>query len=325
MQIHRVAKLFPEMSEDQFAELVEDIAKNGQIEPILTCSDKVADGFHRYKACKKIGLEPKVVRWEDIRPSKDASLVVYVTSRNLRRRHLDANQRAAIANDLIPLFEEEAKSRQKKGNAAGGAKSKRKASEPTDKSAAMLQPTYPGDGTDPIETSQESVAETAPKEQDDSSESQKVRSADQAAKQAGVSTRHVYEARAIAKKSKELHTLIKAGVIGIPLAKKIAALEPDDLKSVLATGKRTGDYKQAYKEHRESHAPKPKESTKPPTITELKNKLLRATRQVEALNATLESALVIANAITVEKGHGLSLLITETQRAHDLTKQIAGE
>lgn len=93
------------MEGDEFRELVEDIAKNGQQQPILTYEGKVLDGRNRYRACVEAGVEPWTERWFGPSP------VEAVLSLNLHRRHLTSGQRAVIASRMMPHLEAEAKKR----------------------------------------------------------------------------------------------------------------------------------------------------------------------------------------------------------------------
>ena len=49
----------------------------------------------------------QLVEWDG-----EGSLISFVVSLNLHRRHLDSNQRAFVALDLLPFIEAEAKERQ---------------------------------------------------------------------------------------------------------------------------------------------------------------------------------------------------------------------
>jgi hypothetical protein len=53
-------------------------------------------------------------------PSTDHPPLVWVISQNLKRRHLDATQKAVIAYEALPLFEAEAKERLKEAGKVGG-------------------------------------------------------------------------------------------------------------------------------------------------------------------------------------------------------------
>ena len=108
MRFHPVAAIFPMMLESEFQELKEDILKNGLFEPIWTYQDKIVDGRNRYKACMAIGVKPKFKKWYN---NNGSSLVDFVISLNLKRRHLNASQKAMSAVDALPYFEKEAKKR----------------------------------------------------------------------------------------------------------------------------------------------------------------------------------------------------------------------
>jgi ParB-like chromosome segregation protein Spo0J len=323
VKLHRVAKLFPEMTTVQFKELVEDIKANGQIEPILVYDGQIADGHHRYKACRKLKIAPKTVRWKDVRPSPDTSLVDYVIAKNLKRRHLEKQQRAAVATDALPLYEAEAKARQKKAAATAGKASgaaRRKKAEGTNV-PAKLRERSPDQPTETTEDSKPVSAKKAKTEPKKTAKDREKESTAKAAKQAGVSARYVQEAKAIGKKSKTLLRLLKEGAINIPLAKKLVELDPPHLKSVLAEGKKEGNYKQALDSFLDQIRP----GTTEPSQKDLVTKLKRATRQAEALNTTLEAAAQMAKKLNVEKGQGLIHLIGLTDKASTLAKQIAGD
>jgi len=95
--IHPAAELFPAMEAAEFGELVEDVRARGLLEPIVLYGGAVLDGRHRYRACLEAGVEPRFETYEGDDP------LGYVTARNLRRRHLSANQRALIAARLANL------------------------------------------------------------------------------------------------------------------------------------------------------------------------------------------------------------------------------
>jgi N6-adenosine-specific RNA methylase IME4/ParB-like chromosome segregation protein Spo0J len=116
MQFHEIANLFPMMNGKEFEDLKTDISKNGLIEPIWTYQGKIVDGRNRYNACKSIGVEPKIREW-----AGNGSLISFVIGLNLHRRHLDSSQKAVIAEEALPFYEQEAKARQKEhGGTAPG-------------------------------------------------------------------------------------------------------------------------------------------------------------------------------------------------------------
>jgi ParB-like chromosome segregation protein Spo0J len=106
MEKHELADLFsPAMSDGEYKNLVEDIRANGLLEPIYVYEGKVLDGWHRYKACLEAGVEPWFKECQ-IDPVK------FWISKNIVRRHLTESQRAAIAVELLPYLEKEARERQ---------------------------------------------------------------------------------------------------------------------------------------------------------------------------------------------------------------------
>lgn len=106
-EYHEAANLFPMMSGEEFEELKADIAANGLREPIWLHPDgRIIDGRNRHVACLETGTPLKFRTW-----NSEGSLVSFVVSLNLHRRHLSASQRAAIAVDALPLYEVEAADR----------------------------------------------------------------------------------------------------------------------------------------------------------------------------------------------------------------------
>jgi ParB-like nuclease domain len=91
---HPLANLFPEMEQDEYGRLVEDIKANGQLEPIWLYEGQILDGRHRYLACQDAKLEPITRVYEGDDPTS------FVLSLNLHRRHLTESQRSIIASKL---------------------------------------------------------------------------------------------------------------------------------------------------------------------------------------------------------------------------------
>lgn len=105
---HPLADIFPMMNEEEYQSLKEDIRKNGLIEPVWLYEDKILDGRNRYKACVELEIEPEFYSFDD----KESSPLDFVMSLNLSRRHLTSSQKATVALEALPFFEEEAKKRQ---------------------------------------------------------------------------------------------------------------------------------------------------------------------------------------------------------------------
>jgi ParB-like chromosome segregation protein Spo0J len=92
---HKLSNIFPLLEGKEFEAFKKDIKENGQREPIALYNGEIIDGRNRYRACKELGIEPKVTRLD---PNIDP--VKYVISANLHRRHLKESQRAMAAAKL---------------------------------------------------------------------------------------------------------------------------------------------------------------------------------------------------------------------------------
>lgn len=98
LDCHPYCLAIPEMAEQEFQELKGDIAGSGLLEPIVLFNGQILDGRHRYRACLELGIEP----WFKEFDGPD-SLLDYVVSINLRRRHLSESQRAMAMARLCKL------------------------------------------------------------------------------------------------------------------------------------------------------------------------------------------------------------------------------
>ena len=111
MKLHPVCELFPYMNAEEFDTLKADIQNNGVRDPIMVWNDGktdwLIDGKNRLKASKELGIECPQQEWKG-----RGSVVAWAVSKNLRRRHLTASERAVIANDMLPLIEKESRARE---------------------------------------------------------------------------------------------------------------------------------------------------------------------------------------------------------------------
>ena len=87
------------MGEAEFQALKADIAKHGQREPVWTWRDQIIDGRHRVRACDELGHLCLRREYE----GDESTLVQFVVSLNLHRRHLNESQRAMVAGRLATL------------------------------------------------------------------------------------------------------------------------------------------------------------------------------------------------------------------------------
>ena len=104
--VHPAATLFPRLHGVTLDELAADIQANGLREPIVVFQGLLIDGRNRLRACELAGVEPRFVEWQAA-----GSVVGYILSVNLHRRHLNESQRAMAAARAKPMFEEEAAKR----------------------------------------------------------------------------------------------------------------------------------------------------------------------------------------------------------------------
>lgn len=111
---HPACLLFRKLTGPALDELATDIKDRGLIEPIVLIEGQVLDGKNRLAACRIAGVKPRFVQWDG-----DGSPIEWVVSMNLIRRHLTPSQRAAVAHDLLPLLEAEAKQRQRGSRGTG--------------------------------------------------------------------------------------------------------------------------------------------------------------------------------------------------------------
>ena len=95
MQYHKISDIFPLMTGEDFESLKRDIAEHGLRDPIIVHDNQIIDGRNRYGICVELGIEPRFVPWD-----RNGSLIDFVISKNLHRRHLNESQRAMVAARL---------------------------------------------------------------------------------------------------------------------------------------------------------------------------------------------------------------------------------
>jgi N6-adenosine-specific RNA methylase IME4/ParB-like chromosome segregation protein Spo0J len=97
LQFHPLAKIFPLIDGEEFAELTEDIRTHGLHEPVVMFEGQILDGRNRYRACVAAGTDCRFESYEGEDPA------AYVVSLNLKRRHLSESQRAMVAANLANM------------------------------------------------------------------------------------------------------------------------------------------------------------------------------------------------------------------------------
>ena len=106
LKVHPAAEIFPMLNAEELDALALDIKANGLQQPIVMWEGLLLDGRNRLAACAICGVEPSFKQYEGNSP------VTFVISANIKRRQLDASQRACVAVELEPMFAVEAKKKQ---------------------------------------------------------------------------------------------------------------------------------------------------------------------------------------------------------------------
>jgi DNA modification methylase len=105
MKIHPAAEIFPMLSDEELDSLAVDIKTHGLRHPLVMHDRELLDGRNRLAACKIAGVDPSFVEYEGDSP------VSFVISVNIKRRQLDASQRACVAVEIMPMLAVEAEKR----------------------------------------------------------------------------------------------------------------------------------------------------------------------------------------------------------------------
>ena len=196
MKSHPIADVWPMMDADKLQELADDIGKNGQLVPVWIYDGMILDGRNRYAACKMAGIEPKTQTYTGDEPT------AFAVSMNDKRRHMAAGVRAAVAVELLPFFEADAKKRQKEAGkefGRGQEKVPEKIPEAITKTKGIQ-----------VNKKQEGEARF------------------EAAKSVGVNDRYVQDAKKVKQDAPEVFDRLKAGKITLQDAKREVAKIPVD-------------------------------------------------------------------------------------------------
>ena len=112
-ELHPLCTLFPRMAGEAFESLVADIKANGLREPIVLHDGMILDGGNRYRACLEAGVSPTFVQFDG------GSIVAFVLSANLHRRHMTPGQQAAIVAAAQDWAKAQPVGKPKSGSLAG--------------------------------------------------------------------------------------------------------------------------------------------------------------------------------------------------------------
>jgi protein gp37 len=113
--IHPIADCFPMKPDAEFWELVENIRKDGVVDPILRekGTKLLIDGRNRLLA---LSITNSLFRVADVEPG---FVIATVVAKNIHGKQHDASQRGMIAQNLLPFYQDEAKERQRLSEGQG--------------------------------------------------------------------------------------------------------------------------------------------------------------------------------------------------------------
>lgn len=114
LEFHELADLFPLLSEEEQSDLADRIEAEGfdPSHPIVLFEGKILDGRNRWMACDALRMEGRLAAAPPFREFTGESALRFVLNENLHRRHLTDGQKAALAVEILPWEEKEARDRQ---------------------------------------------------------------------------------------------------------------------------------------------------------------------------------------------------------------------
>src|SRR5215831_12514276 len=117
LQFHPLADIFPLMEGEEFDALVADLKANGLREKMDLYEGKIIDGRNRYRALRRLGIDPSADPSNYFRKAiyahavggdiksheqtNDDRVRAYVVSKNIHRRHLTGEQKQEALAKLV--------------------------------------------------------------------------------------------------------------------------------------------------------------------------------------------------------------------------------
>jgi ParB-like nuclease domain len=118
--IHWYALLFPDLPQNEYEKLKEDIRVNGQLQPIVVDQHTVLDGRHRLKIAQELNITPYTILFRDVHNVRpDMTPEDFIDAVNLHRRHMTDDQRVMLATLRAEGLEKAARDRQLAGVPSG--------------------------------------------------------------------------------------------------------------------------------------------------------------------------------------------------------------
>jgi N6-adenosine-specific RNA methylase IME4 len=107
---HAFAEIFPLLDAAELDDLAGDIKEHGLRDKIVLLDDQILDGRNRYRAALQAGLisedegiEDRPTIFERFQREIEGDPLAYVISHNLKRRHLNDDQRRMVAAKLVNM------------------------------------------------------------------------------------------------------------------------------------------------------------------------------------------------------------------------------
>lgn len=105
--------LIPPLTPEEYADLTDNLLRDGCRDPLSLWGDVLIDGHNRYEICTKRGITFQAVQIAGFESRDDAKL--WIGCNQLGRRNLSGFQRAELALMMKPIEEAKAKERQRCG------------------------------------------------------------------------------------------------------------------------------------------------------------------------------------------------------------------
>ena len=119
LQRHEAADAMPAMTDNEFEELCRSVREHYlPTDPIVMLDGKVLDGWHRYKACVLMKVEPRFVEFAEVAGGMTPSQ--FVLAKGVTRRHIEWKRRLQLVEKILPQIRKEAEERELAGKADPG-------------------------------------------------------------------------------------------------------------------------------------------------------------------------------------------------------------
>lgn len=200
-ELHPLCTSIPDMTDEEFQNIVKDIAETGLKQPITLFEGKILLGKNRYRACKRLGIEGTFETYEGDDP------LGYIFSFTYYKTHFTTTQLVTVA--LEALEYEELRAKQRKSEAAIASNKKRAISDEVQSPQS--------EKSDEVEPSP--VAENPPK--------RAPQARDIVAKKVGVSGTSVGIGKRIRTLAPEIYDKMKMGTLELADAKVLALFKED--------------------------------------------------------------------------------------------------